>query len=846
MPINNDFVHLRLPLKVADKAYFRRPSVPPKTQTAQNLQNRQLHGNSLKKGATQLSRFWQERQLERSQQNLPTITGGIPFVLQIDPSTDVDFLRGMGFEIVCDIEDGFVVVASADTDLTQFINKVDDFIRNKQRSGSPAKVYALCSDDDRLKRILSPLLHQTWSELSDSEVYTVDISIECNGLNAPPHAPDRNDNESDASYFLRIETQKKDFFTRIDNIAREREVQLEEIVTAHDGTFLTSFIQLTDSFTARISIRGSGLRDLVLNYPYIFEVTECEKINIETLSQNAVLATEDLMILPPEENSPIIGIIDSGIQENHKYLAPAVLQVDSTCLVPGQTSTNDDVSNGGHGTRVAGAALYHNSIPESGTFVLPYFIRNAKVLDGNNGMPFDLNPSTAISEIVNKFYNDVEHKTKIFNHSIGEHKPFCDFKHMSTWAAQIDTVSYDYDVLFIQAAGNISDNIINAYIMAGYEYPHYFERELARLSNPAQSLQAITVGSISHSDFETHDYIAIGKKGEISSFSRIGPGMWDSIKPDLVEYGGTHAKNKSDNTLTTPEEVCTDLLRRSPEGPAHARDGIGTSFAAPKIAHIAAGIQKILPNASALLYRALLVQSAKFPLDTSSLSKEEKTTLMRKMGYGIPTLETATQNSEYRVTLITDQHSEIGSGEAHIYSIQIPDALRNIGEDFNILVEITLSYAAKPRRTRRGVKKYMSTWLDWICSRIGETEEIFRKRIFETDASIQDDGAFKKWFVGEQNNWGDVKGLSRKGQTIQKDWCMVPSSQLTDAFCIAVRGHKGWGTLFRAKYALAVSFEAVNEDIEIYEHIRVANELTVEEIGSNEIRINVEGNGENI
>ena len=75
---------------------------------------------------------------------------------------------------------------------------------------------------------------------------------------------------------------------------------------------------------------------------------------------------------------------------------------------------------------------------------------------------------------------------------------------------------------------------------------------------------------------------------------------------------------------------------------------------------------------------------------------------------------------------------------------------------------------------------------------------------------------------------------------------MVPSSQLTDAFCIAVRGHKGWGTLFRAKYALAVSFEAVNEDIEIYEHIRVANELTVEEIGSNEIRINVEGNGENI
>jgi hypothetical protein len=367
-------------------------------------------------------------------------------------------------------------------------------------------------------------------------------------------------------------------------------------------------------------------------------------------------------------------------------------------------------------------------------------------------------------------------------------------------------------------------------------YPQYYSEKPARLSNPAQSLQAITVGSISHSDFEDEDYVAIGKSGEVSSFSRIGPGIWDSIKPDVVEYGGTHIINKSDNTLTTNEDVCTDLIRTSPPGPAHARDGIGTSFAAPKVAHIAAAIQKVLPDAPALLYRALIAQSARLPKDISRMTTEQKQMLMRQMGYGLPDEERATHNNNYRATLVTDGSVEIGAGEAHIYPIRIPEVLRSIGEDYDILVEITLSYSAKPRRTRRRINNYMSTWLDWVCSRIGEAEEVFKERVFETDKSIRDDGAFK-WAIREQDNWGDFKGFNRKSQTLQKDWCVVKSSQLNDAFCVAVRGHKGWGGLFKAKYALAVSFEAIDQNIEIYEQIRIAN--LVVEVETEEVQVEI-------
>ena len=537
-------------------------------------------------------------------------------------------------------------------------------------------------------------------------------------------------------------------------------------------------------------------------------------------------------------------MIDSGIQENHKYIAPAIMSKDSICLVPGEASTNDEYGRngvtGGHGTRVAGAVLFQSDIPTRGVVLLPYFIRNARILNKDNFLPMDVDPSKILETVIDTFYLNQTNKTKIYNHSVGEDTPFDgeQLKHMSAWAAKMDDLSYDNDILFIQAAGNIPENIIKGMIIGlDKPYPKYFSEKPTRLSNPAQSLQAITVGSLSCSDYEDDDYVAIGKKGEISSFSRIGPGIWDSIKPDVVEYGGTNIINKGDDSLTTNEDVCPDLIRTSPQGPAHARDGIGTSFSTPKVAYIAGAIQKVLPDAPALLYRALIAQSARYPKDISRMTKEQKKMLMRQMGYGLPDVGRATHNSKYRATFVTPTIIEIGSGEAHIFPIHIPESLREVGDDYNILVEITLSYAAKPRRTRRGLRGYLSTWVDWICSRIGEDESIFKQRVFETDKSIQDDGSFK-WVIREQGNWGDFKDFSRKGQTLQKDWCIVKSNQLNDVFCIAVRGHKGWGSLFRAKYALAISFEAVDQNVELYEKIRLEN-INVE-VETDEVRVEVD------
>ena len=219
---------------------------------------------------------------------------------------------------------------------------------------------------------------------------------------------------------------------------------------------------------------------------------------------------------------------------------------------------------------------------------------------------------------------------------------------------------------------------------------------------------------MSANEIETNDFVALGKQMEISSFSRSGPGIWDVLKPEVVEYGGTHVYIKGSvppQFIVTPE-VCPELIRKSPEGPAFAHDQVGTSFSTSKITYIVSQIEKVLPESPALLYRALIAQSARWPKNVNSISKEECVSILRHIGYGVPDIERATHNDEYRITLVTPFQMELGDDEAHIFQVPIPEELSNISEDYDILVEVTLSYAASPRRTRRYVKGYLSTWLD--------------------------------------------------------------------------------------------------------------------------------------
>ncbi|MGC1296913.1 MAG: S8 family serine peptidase [Alloacidobacterium sp.] len=274
-------------------------------------------------------------------------------------------------------------------------------------------------------------------------------------------------------------------------------------------------------------------------------------------------------------------------------------------------------------------------------------------------------------------------------------------------------------------------------------------------------------------------------------------------------------------------EVAIELLNSTLYGqPAHSKDGVGTSFAAPKVSHVAAHLQNIFPAASPLLYRTLIVQSARWPGWAESESDKDK--VLRLIGYGLPSLERATQNSENRVTLITPDAEIISSKQLHLYTVRIPDELRNPALEARIRIDVTLAYTALPRRTRARRTGYLETWLDWESSKLSEPREEFLARMQNGGTSAY---AEFPWTLHKRKGLGEVEETSRNRGTVQKDWAVFDSFDLPEEFAIAVRSHIGWNHLEgagSARYCLAASFEVMQGEVPIYNLIQSEVQLEAE------------------
>ncbi len=158
---------------------------------------------------------------------------------------------------------------------------------------------------------------------------------------------------------------------------------------------------------------------------------------------------------------------------------------------------------------------------------------------------------------------------------------------------------------------------------------------------------------------------------------------------------------------------------------------------------------------------------------------------------------------------------------------------------------MTLSYVAQPRRTRRNLRRYLSTWVDWKSSKLGEGLDDFRTRALkEQDVEVDNPmpGAALPWTLHENSDWGLVRDVRRNSGTLQKDWAVVKSSTLPDQFCIAIVGHEGWSKDpdSAAHYTLAVTFEIIGQEIAIYEPLRTAVLELHAQVGEVEVEEEVE------
>jgi hypothetical protein len=858
MPDNHNFQHLPLVLRYHGPAKPLRPPFQVEA-TLQNKRNRSAHGSGLQRACDALTTSWSNSQATRAKAHLPSLPPGIPILLEVDPSLDLDQLRHFfDFEIVSEEEEGFVIVASKDINLTLFLSKVNDFVADIRGSATVACVHKLNDDpnqEERLRRVLSESLFQRWPTLEDNAIYLVDVGITCLGIREIQKPPTRGKRDSDADWARKEKdwaTDRAEAYQAWDDIKSERETEIHrivvngyggEILDIIDGMSFTS-VELPDSFSIRIKVSGKGLRDFVLNFPYIFELVEPDDIELPQQAGEEGRAEYPIARLQlPSKNAPTVCVIDSGIQEEHVLLEPAIDKTSSHSFLPGITDIGDFVSPGGHGTRVAGAVLYAENIPKTGNYRLPCWVQNARVLDDVGRLPKALFPPALMRSIVQRYHKGTR-KTRIFSHSINA-TCHCRLRHMSAWAAEVDALCHQYDILVIQSIGNLPIDAtppragIRDHIEAGRDYPAYLTERSCRVADPAQSFQAVTVGSVAYQFYQGVDWQSFAQEeGHPSGFSRSGLGIWGIIKPEVVEFGGDFLRTQNaPPDIATPSEGrdCYPELARSTmhsPGPPYDRDEVGTSFAAPKVTHIAARLQQLLPDEPTLLYRALIVQSARWPEWTQD-GNHNSFSILRCIGYGVPDVERATTNTGYRTTFISSGEAEITARECHIYQIPIPQSLRRQANEFSILIEVTLSYVAQPRRTRRNLRRYLSTWVDWKSSKLGESIDSFRQRALKDQEHTSNVGGRPiPWTLDTRQDLGVIEGVRRTAGTVQKDWATVKSNDLPESFCVAVVGHQGWShdPDSAARYALTVGFEIVGKEIPIYNDLRVAVEELQAEI----------------
>lgn len=841
---NPNFPHLNLIQKGRGDARLE-GGRSENSKVKHNKQNRQSHSEFLRDKFHTFSQHAQAIAQEREQAQLPIVKGGVPFMLQIPDEEDgvIEFIaEKLGLEVVAEYADGYLIVATQDIDLSHVIQTAEGFSQKAWSTGQMASILDVDEDplsENRIFRLLDDRLQEKWP-FPDNQEYLLDVSIESAAFGKPKKPRKNSKAKKQAEYAEALRQYHIDW----DNKRLGREQEIEAFVSHYEGEICqitddSHLVEFPDSFSVRIKMSGKGFKDLIQNYTSIFEVTLPDDVQ-QPITQESYTGQvdADFELLPPDQGSPTVCVIDSGIQEKHRWLEAAVKSNESICFIPGKSSDDiaDYVRYGGHGTRVAGAIFYPKAVPSSGQIQAPFWLLNARVLDQDNKLLPHIFPAALIRKIVGLYQTKCN--TRLYNHSIAS-SCCCRIDRMSTWATEIDFLSYRDDVLFIQATGNIpkSNSLpnnpgIRQHLQQNRHFPGYLFEPSSRISNPAQSLQALTVGSITAEFHQDQNRSSIAPTQNPSSFTRTGFGLWDSIKPEVVEFGGDFAGDTgTPPALTTPPEVCPQLIRTTRDGgPPHAQDNVGTSFSAPKVAHIAGQLAALFPDRETLLYRALIVNSARWPQWAEQASVTKGPQIVRSMGYGVPDLERATENTTNRITLITETPYEIKAQEGFIFGIPIPQELRRPGDEFQVRIDVTLSYAAEPRRTRKARRGYLGVWMDWKASKRNEAFEVFKGRALKDNDKIDntDDGNFP-WTLGnERERDGQTNGVARKNGTVQKDWTIANSYELSDTFGVVVRGHKGWDRLnadATANFSLVVSFEALGPEVPIYSLIKQAIEV---------------------
>ncbi|MGG7034455.1 MAG: S8 family peptidase [Flavobacterium sp.] len=521
-----------------------------------------------------------------------------------------------------------------------------------------------------------------------------------------------------------------------------------------------------------------------------------------------------------DDNSVLICLLDTGINNRHPLLEQFVM-TDNLFSYNESWGTHDSYPHGGHGTGVAGLALYGDltdALSSSEKIQIYHGLESFKIFNNTeedekfDGPKFE----NAVSiPLINKPNNSRIYCLTILRNNVFKGRP-------SSSSATIDKICFGKELgqqLFIISGGNVE-------IDKHEDYPT--KNELECINDPAQAYNALTIGTYTRKNRidVTTGYMPLAENGAMApcnSTSLLFDNSWPN-KPDLVFEGGNRSTDgfwTSDHSelrlLTTDAEYSKDLF--IPFG--------NTSGAAGLAAKMAAELRTKYPNYWVETIRGLMVHSANWT-DKMIEKSENKRHLLRTVGYGVPNIQKALFSVDNSLTLIAEREiqpykfekSRGQYNEYHLFNLPWPkEALESL-EDKSVKLVVTLSYYVEPNPGSRRFAthySYHSHQLDFELIKRNETVPEFQKRISkpedETDANKpKREGV--KWEIGTKGSKGSIR----------KDFVTTTGREMSERNIIAVFPKNGWYKNLKrqnkfnevVRYSLIVSLETEENNIDLY------------------------------
>ena len=409
-------------------------------------------------------------------------------------------------------------------------------------------------------------------------------------------------------------------------------------------------------------------------------------------------------LTPSRGDAPAVCLLDTGVTQAHPLIAPGLAVGDATAVNDawGSDDNGGGAQQAGHGTEMAGLALYGDLAPvlaSADPVILRHRLESVKILPPIGANAPDLYgavtaQATALPEIhaplrrrvfamaVTAPADGQQGQPTSWSAAVDALAAGRSFDAVTEGLVYLDQAERNAHRLFVLAAGNIDEAKLNP--------DHLSISDTEAVHDPAHAWNALTVGAFTEKaaieDTGYGGWVPVATPGDMSPWSTTGVTLsakWPN-KPDVVFEGGNVATDGQDFDAGVADLCLVSTFHRPAEKLFVLSNA--TSAATAQVARMAAIVSAEYPSLWPETLRALVVHSAEWtPVMRAAIDgarargKQALAALVRRYGFGVPSVPRALRSASDALTIISQSvihpYANGKTLEMHLHELPWPSSL---------------------------------------------------------------------------------------------------------------------------------------------------------------------------